>query len=469
MPKIKVGILSFSDGRADVHETLKEEIGGQAAKLREALISTGEITVFEADGIVKSNSTAREYALQLKAQLPDAVIFNVPVFAFPNFSLIAYTVLKLPAIVISNVNGALPGLGGLHASANLIRQCGFPCEKIWGNIGDKTILDRCMSFLRAASAVSQLNGSVFGLIGGRSIGIGSGAASPDSWMQTFGVDIDHMDQAEILRRAEQTYDADVNRAFDWLVRHVNVKYDGKKLTEDSLKTQIRHYYATKAICDEKSFAFIGVKCHYELSAYHCTQCLAAAFFNDPYDWDGPKETRVYSCEADSEGALTMQILKMLSGKPVIFADFRYYEKNTNLFYFCNCGAMATWYASKSDDPAVNLKRVSLCPVIPKYAGQGCHVQYIADDSSETMTFGRLSHEAGKFVFTVFTGTTKNMPPETLDATCPNWPHLFVETDASPEAILERFDCNHVHAAAGNYVEEIKKFCSLKGIEFRHIK
>ena len=175
MTKIKVGLLSFSDGRPSVHDSLKEYIAGQAAAIKAALEATGWVQVVEGE-IIHSNGMAREQALAMKALLPDAMIFNVPVFAFPNFSLVAESVLRLPTLILSNVNGGLPGLGGLQAACNLLRQCGYPCEKLWGNISEPEVLEQCMTFLRAAYAVNRLRGQVFGLIGGRSIGMGSGSA-----------------------------------------------------------------------------------------------------------------------------------------------------------------------------------------------------------------------------------------------------------------------------------------------------
>ncbi|MEA5011864.1 MAG: L-fucose isomerase [Angelakisella sp.] len=467
MRKIKVGLLSFSDGRESVHQSLCNYIDDCAKQIKAELEKTGQVDVVTASCVIAGNEDAKKYALELKAQMPDAVIFNVPVFAFPNFSLISATVLKLPILAISNVNAGLPGLGGLQAACNLINQCGYPCEKLWGDLQNAETLESAMRFLRAAYAANELNGQVFGLIGGRSIGMGSGVAPVDRWMQTFGVDVDHMDQSEILRRSAFVDPQKVEHAFTWLNKNTKVDYDGDKLTEESLREQIRHYYATKDICEEKDFAFVGVKCHYELSAYHCTQCLSAAFFNDPYDWDGPKETRVFTCEADAEGGLTMQILKLLSGTPVLFADFRFYDKAKNIFYFCNCGAIATWFSQRSDTPEVNLQGVSLKPIIPKYAGKGCHVQYIAKEGR--MTFARLTHDQDKFIFTVFTGTAKELPEAALKDTCEVWPHMFVEADAPYQSIIENFDCNHVHAVYGDYVEEIKLFCQLKNIEFRYIQ
>lgn len=466
MSKIRVGILSFSDGRESVHEGLAGYIRECAENIKRELEKTGEVEICGDSKIVSGNGQAKAYALELKAQLPDVVVFNVPVFAFPNFSLIAASVLQLPVLAISNVNGELPGLGGLQAACNLMRQCGYLCEKVWGNIEEKEVLERCMHFLRAAHAVTNITGQTFGLLGGRSIGMGSGAASPDEWQRVFGVDIDHMDQSEILRRAAFVPEEKVEHAFQWLTEKTKIAYDSDKLTEDSLKEQIRHYYATKEICEEKGFSFIGVKCHYELSAYYCTQCLSAAFFNDPYDWDGEKEPMVFSCEADAEGGLTMQIMKEISGLPVIFSDFRYYSKEKNLFYFCNCGAMATWYGARSSVPEENLDKVTLKPIIPKYAGKGCHVEYIAKGGE--MTFGRITHTNGRFVFSVFTGTAKEMPESMLSETCEQWPHMYVTPDVPYEKIIDSYDCNHIHGVAGNYVEEIRHFCELKGIEFNYI-
>ena len=466
MEKIKVGLLSFSDGRESVHIGLAPHIQSRADAIRQAFEATGEVEIIEASQIVSSNGLARKCARELKSALIDAVILNVPIFAFPNFSVVAESVLQIPTLVISDVNAGLPGLGGLQAATNMLDQCGYGSKKVWGNVEDPTVVADCMKYLRAAYTVSQLRGQVFGLIGGRSIGMGSGSAQTDMWQQTFGIDIDHMDQLEIIRRAELVEESQVEHAYQWLCSKAKVAFDNDKLTEDSLKQQIRHYYATKSICQEKDFAFVGVKCHYELSAYYCTQCLAAAFFNDPYDWDGPKEPMVYTCEGDCEGGLTMQIMKYLSRKPALFADFRYYKAESNIFYFCNCGAMATWFCQQSENAEENMGGVTLKPIIPKYQGKGCHVVYVAKETP--MTFGRVTHDKDGFIFSVFTGNAKRLPDEAMEETCDRWPHMFVEPDCDHQKILDEFSCNHVHGICGNYVEEIRHFCELTGIRFRYI-
>jgi len=317
-------------------------------------------------------------------------------------------------------------------------------------------------FCRAAHAVNGLRGRVLGLIGGRSIGMVTGEAAPDLYDSVFGVDVDHMDQLEIYRRASEVPEDQVEKAFKWLETHVDeIAYDGKKLTPENLKWQIRHYYATKSIIEERQFDFVAVKCHYEMSEYYATQCLGAAFFNDPYDWDGPKEPMVFSCEADADGAVTMQVLKLISGKPVIFTDLRHYDEDEDTMVLCNCGAMSTWYTKKSDDAAENLKDVALMPVIPKYGGSGCHVRYVAGEGP--MTFARLFRQAGQYHMTIFGGEIERRPVEKLDETCPAWPHLFAKLPFPAQELIPRLGSNHIHGVAGDYTEELVKFCEWKGI------
>lgn len=461
---IRVGILSFSDGRARVHDTLKDYIASCEAALAARLRGTGEVEVVAAQEQVATSELAERMASSLLGEKLDACILNVPVFAFPSFAAIAARILHgVPLLAISPANGSYPGLGGLQAAVGMIRQTGGQCEKVWGNIEEDSILQRVLAFLRAAHAVSRLRGQVYGLFGGRSIGMGSGAVSPDVWMQRFGVDVDHVDQLEILRRARLVPPEETERALRWLEERMGaVEYDGKKLTRESLGMQVNCYIALKALIAERGLSFVGVKCHYDLSEYFVTQCLSAALCNDPYDWDGEKEPVVFACEADSDAALTMQILKLISGLPVVFMDFRHYMQQENLFAFCNCGACATWYAARSEDPAENLRRVRLCSVIPKYGGCGCHVQFMAE--AGPMTFARLTHRMDHYVMQAFEGTFEKLPVERMRETCEAWPHGYASVESEPMELLDRFASNHIHAVSGSYLREIRAFCELTGVE-----
>ena len=75
----------------------------------------------------------------------------------------------------------------------------------------------------------------------------------------------------------------------------------------------------RELIDEWKLDFCGIKAQPELTDNFCTADIAEAFLNDPYDWDGPKRPIVCATEADMDGALTMQILAVISGTPALFA------------------------------------------------------------------------------------------------------------------------------------------------------
>ncbi len=459
----KIGLLSFSDGRERVHRSLEPGIAENARLLQKKLQETGEFKVVAAPEIIWRHAMARDQARIVAAAGTDGTIFNIPVFAFPNLARIAAAWAQPPFLAISPVFGGLPGLGGLLGAAAGLEQTGLPCEKVYGSLDDKGTVDRLLTFGRAAHAVNGLKGSVLGLIGGRSIGMVTGEANPDLYYSVFGLDVDHFDQSEILRRAALVPAEKVEKGFGWLERYLgDISYDGQKLTPDNLKTQVRHYLATKQIIEERQFDFVAVKCHYEMSEYHSTQCLSAAFLNDPYDWDGKKEPVVFACEADADGAVTMQILKLISGKPVIFTDLRHYDAKNDLMVLCNCGAMSTWYAERSERPEKNLEAVKIMPVIPKYGGTGGHVRFVG--APGPMTFARLFRRSGGFRMTIFQANLERFPEEKLQETCPAWPHLFARLPAPAGALIPGLGSNHIHGVAGDFQAELLKFCALTGIE-----
>ncbi|MBN2210692.1 MAG: hypothetical protein JW709_04775, partial [Sedimentisphaerales bacterium] len=335
----KVGLLSFSDGRFRVHKTLEDAIVRHSKTLQKAIESDPLLSAVEAGEIAWSSRLARQNARQMRAEVVEAAVFNVPVFAFPNFSVISARVMGLPVLLSSPKDGKLPGLGGIMAAHGAMRQIGLPAWKIWGNpLEEAGLMDTLSAFCRASGVIERMKGSVYGLIGGRSIGMNTGVVNTAQWMRDFGVDVEHVDQLEIIRRAQNVDEEEVNYAYDWLNHHVGKVATEGKAVPDNVKQQIRHYIALHSIIDDLGLDFIGLKCHYDLSEYFSTACVSAVFLNDPYDWNGPKEPTMTACEADGDGALTMQVLKLISGYPSLLFDVRSYDFDDKVFICCNCGA-----------------------------------------------------------------------------------------------------------------------------------
>ena len=70
------------------------------------------------------------------------------------------------------------------------------------------------------------------------------------------IDVEHIDQLEIVRKAEEVDEAQVEKAFNWLTENVGkIEYNGTSFTPEKLKTQIRHYEATKKIVKRMSLTY----------------------------------------------------------------------------------------------------------------------------------------------------------------------------------------------------------------------
>ncbi|MBD3326717.1 L-fucose isomerase, partial [candidate division KSB3 bacterium] len=459
----RIGMIGFSDGEPEVHEQLKDIVQAQFDAIADALNATGEVEIIKADQLVNSVESAKAEAVKLAGQNVDGTIFSYGVFSFPNFSAVAAQNGKGPFLLAANLNPDWPGMVAMLASGGALHHLDMEHFRVAGDVKDPEILQKYLQFSKCAMVASSLNGQKYGLIGGRSLGMYSATVSMQDWQKKFGVDIEHVDQSEIVRLAETIPEEQVNKAFAWLNEHIGkIHYDNDRLTEEKLKTQIRHYEATKKIVEKNNFDFIGVKCHYEMSRHYCTQCLSAAFCNDPYDWDGPKEPMVMACEADSDAALTMQILKLLTAGPVVFMDIRHFDPDYKVMVFCNCGSQSTYYAGRSPDPKENLKHVTLYPCLEIYAGGGAHVNCMTKAGEATIA--RLQRKGSAYRLTVIPTEFVELPREKMAETTVEWPHVFAKLPFDYRIFLDKFDANHCHAVYGNHVEELQMICQMLDIE-----
>lgn len=458
-----LGIMGLSDGDPEVHKQLKGIVKDQVDAIVKALKESELVEVIEAKELVHSVKTAKEQAEYLKNQKVDGTILSYGVFAFPNFSAIAAENGKGPYLLAANLNPDWPGMVAMLAAGGALNHLGIRHFRASGDVKDPEVFDKYLTFARCAKVVSRLNGQKYGLIGGRSLGMYSATVSMQDWQKKFGVDVDHMDQSELVRMSEDVPEDQVEKAFIWLTENVgDIRYNGTSFTPEKLKTQIRHYEALKKIIKENEYDFVGVKCHYEMSRHYCTECICAAFCNDPYDWNGPKEPVVYACEADSDAALTMQILKLLTDEPVIFMDVRHYDKENDVMVFCNCGSQSTYYATGEDDYQTNLKKTKLYPALDIYAGGGCHVNLMTAPGQATIA--RLNRKEGTYRMTIIPAKFVTLAEEKMEETTKEWPHVFAKLPFDHQIFLDKFDANHCHAVYGDKRKELQMICEMLEIE-----
>jgi L-fucose/D-arabinose isomerase len=463
----RVAIVTVSDGRPGVYAGLEDFALGSQARLARALRSRGH-TVQEAAAIVGSNEAAVNAGRVGAAGRPDLTIVNIPVWSFPNFTMLVAGATIGPLALFSNVDPAYPGMVGMLAAGGALDQIGRVHARAWGDVEEAATLDRLDELVRAGHAAARLSGSTFGRIGGRPMGMNTAVAPTDQWLREFGIDVEEIDQLELVRRAGLVEEERVRGARDWLERTVAaVHYDGRQLTEELLERQIRLYHAMRELIAERHLDFCGIKAQPELTDHFCTADIAEAFLNDPYDWEGAKPVTVCATEADMDGALTMLVLHSLSGTPALFADMRHYHQELEVWDLCNSGQHATWFAARSDDAAENLDRVHLYPQGFYFPAGGAAVHHLAAPGE--MTFARMSRLDGAYRMQVLSGELRRHDAQTderlMRASTYEWPHAFAHFSASPEEILGRYGSNHIHAVPGQHTRALRDVCAFLGIAF----
>jgi L-fucose isomerase len=332
--------------------------------------------------------------------------------SYASYGVIAAQILPPPFLILAPRDPNYPSFNGLITLGAAFAQLEIPYVRVWGDIQDEDTLSQVMKFIRAISTVRRLRGQVYGLLVGRSLGLYGNAPAPNLRIRQFGVDVDHADEYEIVRRADLVTSEQAEAGVKWLAALTGgIFYNEHQLSVSKLERQVRAYLATKEIIADYSWDFLGVKCHFEMSEYFVTQCLTASLLNDPYDWYGSKEPIVISCEADSDGALTMKIMKLLTGRPVSLNDIRFFDQDAGLWVLLNCGASPTWFAAHSDVPAENLWKTTLAPAIPKYAGGVAHVCFQYREGP--VTLARLQRSGDAYQLVILDGQIVEKPLHTV--------------------------------------------------------
>ena len=457
----------MSDGREGVHRDIEKFARGVEAEISVALEAAGH-EVVRAGEVVWTNRLAVAEARRVADARPDLTVFNIPVWAFPHFSMLAAKETPGPLLLFSNINPEQPGMVGMLAAAGALDQIGRTYGRAYGDVSDPRVMARLEAHVRAGAAVRSLRGSTFGRIGGRPMGMYTAVSNPDQWIEQFGVDIEEIDQWELVRRSAEIEGGKVGAAREWLERYAaGVHYDGDRLTPELLERQIRTYYAMQELIEEWNLDFSGIKAQPELTDNFCTMDVTEAFLNDPYDWDGPKEPHICSTEADMDAALTMQILKEISGTPVLFADVRHYHADRGIWDLCNSGQHATWFAARSDDPAENMRRVHLYPEVFFFPAGGASVHHLAAEGD--FTFARFTRRSGRYRMHVMRGAFERYDDETneylMGQSTYEWPHAFARMEAEAGEILDRYGSNHIHAIPGDHVETLKVVCRFLDVDY----
>ncbi|HUU69846.1 MAG TPA: hypothetical protein VM186_09990, partial [Planctomycetota bacterium] len=159
----------------------------------------------------------------------------------------------------------------------------------------------------------------------------------------FGIEVNHVGIAEVLSQVrslkQDEIDADLRsvRSGDYLIEASDA---------DAVRRSCSAHLALRMIADRRGLSALAVNCMPELiDDQKLSICAAAARLTDA--------GIPTACSGDIDGALTMLIEHMYTGRPPFYADWLQRDEKNNVVTFWNCGNAPASLVSPRFEPKIS--------------------------------------------------------------------------------------------------------------------
>lgn len=293
-----------------------------------------------------------------------------------------------------------------------------------------TDLNDTLPVIKAKTAIERLRNSTLLRIGEIEPWVISSSKKFDLIKNNFDINVISIPQVELEEEyknisEENIYSEDWLNSSDKLIEVSDIDViEASKLTI-AIKNLINKYYAD-GVC---------ISCFNLLKKINMTACLSLSIFNDD-------ELLIGGCEGDIDTAITLMIMKALSGKPGWIAN-PMIEKN-NMIRLSHCTAPRyekkyKYELLKHHESGIGVSPRVYMPI------------------SEIVTLSRIGNDFSKFHY--FTGITQNY---NFKNTCRT--QALVQIDNFDEYIKNVLGC-HLVLTFGNYSRELKYFAQMLHIDY----
>lgn len=451
--KPKVGLVTTMSPDSTWPNKVVNKVQEDHRKAKSALEGMGMEVVTASDGISRANEEMTRHGRILRAEEVEVLVLYVGTWTYSNIAVNLARIAGVPVIVWTYSGPGNVGLVGGAITRGALEEVGITNTLIHGDFTDEKTLRKLRRWCVGCAAAMRLRGTTLGVGGSRCMGMYTAHVDPSEIQKKFGIDIDGWDQGTLIEKSKQISDEKAYEFYDWMKEEFGQISVKRKV----MIAQIKMYFALQNLVKEQGYDFLCVKCLPDLPSYYTTFCLAHAFLNDTSDAYGEKESIVCGCEADVNGAITMQMLKDISGGPTMFADFLVYNNKENMVTLCNCGAQPTDFASSRKD--VHWVTEGLAEF--NWTMGGACPQYVAKPGMVTMA--RLGRIDGEYVMLALAGEATAFPREKLSEVNSQHPQAFVKLDCQSDDFIEELRCNHIHLVYGNYLKELEVLCKVLDI------
>ena len=383
----------------------------------------------------------------LERKKVDLIIYLIGSWLYVSILVNATRKLKLPFVL-----WAIPDMttGSLVASCinhGGLDEMGIKHEFLYGEPEDDKLIDKIYKKANASNVVNKLEGQKYGMFGGRCMYMYTAMPDLVQIKKIFGIETLHINEFWLVKKAENIDDEKVKN----FSKILHQKYGSINVPNEVEDRSIRLYFALQEFKEEYDIDFAGVKCMPEVQGDYCSHCLSVSMHMDA--------NFIVACEADTNAAITMQILNMLSNKPIGFGDIFQLDMDKGNLRLVNCGSMASLLALKAKEVDF---RQQYDFIVSSGPGTGMTTSFICKPGKITMA--RLGRIDGQFVMQISSGEAYSEPREKMKEARDRWPQIFIKLDDDPNYFLQNCRSNHMHWVYGDYKDELIEICKILQIK-----
>lgn len=322
-----------------------------------------------------------------------------------------------------------------HQIGAVFTDIGKCYEFVYGDPTDEKCAQKTKQIAAAYSLANCMSKVRIGAIGGRVKSMTEIAYDEFSIKQKLGARVVNLDEKEMTEKVASMSCAEAEKLLE--EKKELLKPCKVLSSKEDMLESMKYYGAMRALADEYALEALSVKCY---TTYMGKVCLGYSILAE--------EGVVASCEGDVTNALTMKLLYELSEKPVNNTDLLYLDEKANTILFAHCGSSGFSIAEGD---------IELAPV--RLAKTGVCSRFLM--KSGTVTAVNICGHGELFRMAIMKGEAIPCGME-----FPGNP-VKIKFDKSVEDINEEIMANgighHWMVGYGDYVEELKNFCKIKGI------
>jgi L-fucose isomerase-like protein len=320
---------------------------------------------------------------------------------------------------------------------------------------------------KAGKVKEQLKGMIYGAVGPRSMEMWNKIPEAD-FLGVLGIARMGFDGLRLLKMAEKIPDRRAEDTLGFLVKKGMELRLGPNpaanLTREMVLFQMKVYFALLELKKQFGLDFAGVQDQLDWIDHYPATDLTLGLLNNRLRPETDGNTFVCATEADDGAALTMQVLKLLSGgEPAGFNDLRYWDPARGLYWFVNSGALAPYFAEGSHE---SLRGSWSERQTYMYFHEGGGTCSMVVRKPGVVTWARFSYRDRQLYLCAGRGVT-DVPSaeqwrERSSRCSPDWPHWYLKLCGRIEWYV---NSNHPMTVCGDYLAELKALAGELGIPF----